>query len=121
MPRPAPIDYEKMATLQRRNLSAQQISEQLGCHTRTVTRWRARSGLSQPTSVNGGRPLSPERKRAVEEMINDGASFNDIIDTLHVTGETIRRHFPGRGWTPAQGSAKAHLTRALNRLPDSLQ
>jgi IS30 family transposase len=77
--------------------SAKKLAEQLGVHPRTIQRWRRRDGesLGIPTS---GKPLSEDKLKQIEAMVEDHVSFREISATLGVDRRTISKYFPGRGW-----------------------
>lgn len=110
------IDWELVATLNGEGRTAQQIADEVGCHIRTISRWRVQNGVSQSVTENVGHPISAEKLAAIELMLQDGASFADIIRTLSVSSGTLHRHFPGRGWSAIQAGQLAAMVRQLNRL-----
>lgn len=65
----------------------------------------------------------PDRVRATyettylrsRELLDDGASFGEISRTLGVGRDTLRRWFPGRGWTP-NGSSSSMIRRAQKEM-----
>lgn len=38
----------------------------------------------------------------IEAMLDDGASYREVMRTLPIHYRTLRKYFPGRGWTPQQ-------------------
>lgn len=48
--------------------------------------------------------ITPEKLALVKECLDDGWSQVEIYRTHGVHTKTIRRHFPGSGWTMKQGS-----------------
>lgn len=78
--------------------TAQQIAEQIGCSKRQVCRDRRSLGLSPPHAP----PLTDSQLEQAEALLDDGASRSETARTLGVAETTIRRHFPGRGWTKQQ-------------------
>lgn len=108
-------DWEQIAKLHAAGKSAKAIAEELQCTTRTVVRWRARNGLSNPSSPLAGSRISTERLAAVRRMVEDGASVNEIRKTLHVWPLTVRRYFPDASWTKAQTGEFVSAIRRFNR------
>ena len=60
--------------------------------------------MSNPAGSVAARRVSPEKLALVEKALEDGWPFAEISRTHHITAVTLRRHFPGRGWTPKQGA-----------------
>jgi transposase len=54
----------------------------------TATAWFRESGLTRAPGKKG-RPMSPERKRAIERMLSGGMSVADVIRTLGCTRKTV--------------------------------
>lgn len=48
--------------------------------------------------------ITAERLALAEKCLDEGWSFNEIWKTHGITAVTLRRHFPGRGWTPREGA-----------------
>ena len=113
------VDRELLRHLHNMGLSAAQIAERAGCTARTVTRWRASEGLTQPGPVTVGVRVSAERLAAAERMLDDGAPYQEVARTLGMHQHTLRRHFPGRQWTKHQSGVFAamvtHMNRQMNR------
>ena len=57
------------------------------------------------------RPPSPERLQQAARLIADGASQREVQRTTGLARETIRKHFPGKGWTFVEGGRFRALTR----------
>lgn len=53
--------------------------------------------------------ITPEKLAVVEKCLDDGWSQVEIYRTHKVHPATIRRHFPGRGWTLKQGAELGYL------------
>jgi hypothetical protein len=49
------------------------------------------------------RPPSPERLEQARQLLADGASQREVQRTTGIARETLRKHFPGQGWTFVQG------------------
>jgi hypothetical protein len=110
MPGPAPrVDRDEFRRLNADGWTAPQLAQHFGIAPRSVTRLRSKLGIQAPTDHT----LTPDRLAQIEAMLDDGASQREIQRTLGVDRETIRAHFPGRGWTLADGGAFAMATTAL--------
>lgn len=48
--------------------------------------------------------ITAERLAIVKQCLEDGWSQVEIYRTHKVHPMTIRRHFPGQGWTPKEGA-----------------
>lgn len=110
------LDDAQMHELHSRGWSARQIADEVGCTVRSVSRWRKRKGLSQPTPPNGCRPISAERLEQARRLFDGGASRRDVQMTLGMSTKTIVRHFPGTAWTPRQSGEAAAMSRKLRAL-----
>lgn len=58
-----------------------------------------------------GSPASRESLRRAEQLLAEGVSQREICRTLRMSRTTLRRHFPGRGWTYKEGGAFRALIR----------
>lgn len=114
-------NYTRIAELHAEGFDIRTIAAAVGCHPRTVERWRAANGLARESRPNSSKPLSTERRAAIAAMLDDGCSYNEIVATLHVSRGTLQRHFPGRGWPLKQSGQIAAMNRKLNALPDRLR
>ena len=110
------VNVEQFLELQSSGWSARQIAEAFGCTTRTVTRTRARLGLSNPHPAYSGRPLDSERLNKARALIEEGLSHNQISQMLGIRHETLVRHFPGTQWTPEEGGKYARMVHQLNQI-----
>lgn len=98
--RPPLVSDQRVVALSLQGLSVAEIARLTGFHRRTIERARARAGIAGPTPTSMG---SEEIARA-EQMLADGASYREVARTIGVCWTTVRRHFPGRGWTPQQAA-----------------
>jgi DNA invertase Pin-like site-specific DNA recombinase len=57
------------------------------------------------------RPPSPERLEQAAQLLADGASQREVTRTTGISRETLRKHFPGHGWTFVEGGKFRALTR----------
>ena len=56
-------------------------------------------------------PPSPERLAQARQLLADGASQREVQRTTGIARETLRKHFPGQGWTFIDGGKFRALTR----------
>lgn len=110
MPGPAQrVDREEFAKLSDEGLTLTQLANHFGIHPRAVTRIRTQIGIKSPNL----RKLTPERMAVIESMLEDGMPFQEIHRTEGVDMETLRKYFPGRGWTVEQSNEYRAAIRAL--------
>ena len=57
------------------------------------------------------RPPTPERLQQAANLLRDGASQREVTRTTGIARETLRKHFPGYGWTFVEGGKFRALTR----------
>ena len=55
--------------------------------------------------------MTPERLAQAARLLEDGASQREVQRTTGLARETIRKHFPGKGWTFIEGGEFRALTR----------
>lgn len=106
--RPFRVTLEEYASIHRPDLPAAEAARQLGVSARTITRYRARLGVSQ-AHPDATKRMTPEQLAAIEAKLDDGWPLLEIEKTLGVTYKTIARHFPGRAWTRSQIGTHARL------------
>lgn len=104
------IDVELVIRLAREGWSNRQVAQAAGCTIRSVTRIRMREGIGKRNPAAAKR-MTPELAQAIEERLNDGWAYAEIARTLGCCEETIRHHFPGRGWTPTEAGIYAATIR----------
>ncbi len=105
-------DRDLFRELDAAGLSGSQIAERLGCSKRQVERIRDALGLKR------GRPHFKYPQSVRDEalrLLDDGASYHEVARTLDVRDTTIRKWFPGRGWTHSQAVEYRHM---LSKLED---
>ena len=56
-------------------------------------------------------PPSPERLAHAARLLADGASQREVQRTTGIARETLRKYFPGKGWTYVQGGEFRALTK----------
>jgi DNA invertase Pin-like site-specific DNA recombinase len=57
------------------------------------------------------RPPSQELLNQAADLLSDGASQREVCRTTGLARETIRKHFPGKGWTYVEGGEFRALTK----------
>lgn len=103
---------EKIAQLTRQNYTAPQIAVVVGVTVRSVVRARARLGLTKAVAPR----LSAAERVVIQRLIDDGASYYEIARTTGRHVETIKKYWPGRGWTREQITAASVMSRQLARI-----
>lgn len=58
-------------------------------------------------------PPSPERLEYAARLLEDGASQREVWRTTGIARDTLRKYFPGKGWTYVQGGEFRALTKGL--------
>ncbi|ASR83200.1 DNA binding protein [Arthrobacter phage Abidatro] len=106
--RPQSVTLEDYARIHRPDLAAAEAAKLLGVTPRTITRYRARLGVSQPSHGGAVRP-SPELLAEIAARLDDGWPVKEVCETFHVCHKTVTRHFPGRAWTRSQIGRHARL------------
>lgn len=67
--------------------------------------------------MNNRSRFNPEKLNAAKVLLDDGASYTEVARTLGMCKKTLRRHFPGRGYTQEQINESMALGRLEARLP----
>ncbi|UXE05175.1 helix-turn-helix DNA binding domain protein [Arthrobacter phage Jamun] len=106
--RPRSVTIEDYARIHRPDLSTTQAAKLLGVTPRTITRYRARLGLSQASPGGANRP-SPELLAEIAARLDDGWPVKEVARTYGTTWRTVVRHFPGRSWTKKQVGQYARM------------
>lgn len=99
---------ERVVELTRQGHSASQIAAFLHVSKRSVQRIRTEMGVAQPQH---GPAMTEDELRTAAELINDGCSYSEVARTLGRNPHTIRRHFPGQGWSVGEGARMACFNR----------
>jgi transposase len=86
--------------------TAREIGDALGVHKATV--WRMRKELEITGRVN--RPWTADELNKAALLFDDGCSLKEVSRTIGRPISSVRKKFPGRGWTLAQA---AHHQRAI--------
>ena len=90
------IDRAELTRLTAEGWMVKQLAEHFNAHPTSISRLRARLGISTKPS------MTPERRARIEQMLADEWSFAEIGRTEGADPETLRRHFPGRAWNEHQ-------------------
>ena len=100
------IDRDEFTRLSAAGWTRPQLADHFNINPRSVTRLRAKLGISGRTSNT----LTPERLAQVEAMLQDGASQKETARTTGVDREAIRKHFPGSGWNLSESKTFGNQT-----------
>jgi len=104
------IDAEEFHRLNADGWTAPELAEHYGVHPATISRHRKRHGINADTR----RMMTPERRQAIQAMLDDGWSHAEISRTEGADPETLRKHFPGTAWTTKQRAAHLSALRVVN-------
>lgn len=67
-----------------------------------------------------GKKINPEYLALMEPYFEEGMHAKAIAEVFGVHADTVRKHFPGRGWTLKQrqelGTAMKHFNQKMRRL-----
>lgn len=67
--------------------------------------------MHQMNTTRRNAPPAPEKLAQAAELLRGGASQREVTRTTGLARETIRKHFPGQGWTYIEGGEFRALTR----------
>lgn len=70
-------------------------------------------GLHQMNLTSRNAPPAPEKLRLAEQLFADGASQTEVHRTTAIARGTLKRYFPGQGWTYRQAGEFRQLTKDL--------
>ena len=56
-------------------------------------------------------PTPPELLRRAADLLSDGASQREVQRTTGIARDTLRKYFPGKGWTYVEGGKFRALTK----------
>ena len=90
------LAYELLVT--RGIKDSKYVAERLGCPIDMVYTLRGEFGIAR-NNLKGLDPLEERLEKARVMLDEEGASYAEVGRTLRLGGDTLRRHFPGRGWT----------------------
>ena len=103
------IDIEQYKKMYAEGCGRQEMADHFGVHRDTISVTRRK--LKLPPFPKGEDKYSPEDLAAVEAMLDEGLSFSEIQRSGGPAMLTLRRRFPGRGWSTEQ---RTELIRALH-------
>jgi hypothetical protein len=110
MPGPKPrVDRDEFTRLNAEGWTIPRLAAHFNISTTYVSRLRTRLGIIPPTRTD----LTPERLARIEAMLDDGMPFNEIHRTEGANPETLKKYFPGRGWTIEQSNEYRAAIRQL--------
>lgn len=61
------------------------------------------------------KPTTWEKLCKAKEMLDDGAPYSEVTKTLHISFETLKKNFPGKGWTHQQAVEHGALVRRTDK------
>ncbi|OFB37983.1 hypothetical protein BA059_16795 [Mycolicibacterium sp. (ex Dasyatis americana)] len=102
----------EITQLTRAGHTASEIAKQLGITTRTVVRHRHAGGCAKPTP----NWLTDDQIRLAESLLDDGASYTEVAQTIGCTAQSVSERFPGRGYTRSQANEMRRLKAQLEAL-----
>lgn len=91
------------------------IAQQLKMRLDSFRRLRTRRGFHRGEPGKAG-PLSQERLQGAERLLDEGYSYASVHGFTGIDLGSLRRHFPGRGFTPEESIQAALMARRLNDL-----
>lgn len=109
------FDRDLAGELLRAGVTHAKVAAELNCTIRTVDRIARELGLSKPNPHEGLEPID-KRLAEAEILLDEGYSFKDIKNRLHLHERTLGRYFPGRSWGREQVSQWASLQAQSNKL-----
>lgn len=101
----ARINRDELLHLHEQGKTTTEIAEHFGCNVDSISRVKAQLGIQQIHDA------TPERLARITQMIEDGWSFAEIARTEGMCRDSLRRHFPGQGWTQEQITEYLRLRR----------
>lgn len=105
------IDRNEFLALNAAGKTLAELAEHFAANPRTISRIRTELGLSHEYL---GRPITPERRNRIQQMLDDGWSHAEIHRTEGADPDTIRKHFPGTAWTKQQQAEYVATLRTIN-------
>lgn len=109
MPARMKVDREEFAALDAQGWTIPRLAAHFEVNAATVSRIRRELGRTRPVQAD------PAALARAAELLDDGASYKEARRTTGLDLETLRRHFPGRGWTQAETNAWLSDTRRLHK------
>lgn len=106
------VRLDRVAELTRDGKSITEIAVVLNVTARTVQRDRASLGISRPVDRP---PLTKDELDTICALLDDGAPAKEAARTVGCSDRTVRKHFPGRGWTAQQTAEFVAAVRQARR------
>jgi hypothetical protein len=105
---------EQVERLTRAGHSARDIAAIMSISLRSVTRNRARAGLT--AGYVRAREPSEDELLAAKRMLVGGASYNEVAKSVGgFNASTWRKHWPGFGWSHAEAGRHGKTVSELAR------
>ena len=109
MPARQKVDRQEFAALAADGWTNERLAAHFEVSACTVSRVRAELGLAKPCVAD------PAALARAEALLAEGASYKEARRTTGLDLETLRKHFPGQGWTQAEVNAWVSDTRRLHK------
>ena len=103
---------DRVTQLTHQGHTAKQIANLLGVSPRTIIRDRAARGITQPQPSR----VSDDEFSRAKEMLEDGASYEEVARTLRRSHTAFRHRFPGYTLTKEEAAHRAALGRQMAQL-----
>ena len=104
--------YARVAELTAAGWTAPAIAKEMGTTVRTVVRARAATGCRVRPPLP---QLTDDQIARAKALLEDGASYYDVAETVGCGISTLRARFPGYSWTMREaGQYRAALHHAAN-------
>ena len=115
--RPLKVTPEEMEEMVRGwGWSDAEIANHLGISRAAAQNRRARLGVRRREHNVDNRHRTPEELANAEALIDEGYSFRAIEGMTGIASSTLRRHFPGRAYTPEQVQEAISLHKRMYHL-----
>lgn len=103
---------EVIAELTAAGVTVREMAERLHVTVRTVSRSRGRTKCGAAPAI----PMTDDEHTRALAMLEDGCSYKETARTIGRSLITIRKHYPGYGWTVEDTSAFVAVRRAMAEL-----
>ena len=103
------IDRAELTRLTADGWTVAQLAEHFDAHPTSISKLRTSLGISPKPA------MTPERRARISQMLADGWAYREIQRTEGADMETLRKHFPGQGWTPQQSTQHRTALRHARR------
>lgn len=107
----------EVVRLTRAGYSLPQIAAYLRITERSVQRHREKAGISQPPPTR----MSEDEIAAARALLEDGASYSEVVRSTGRARPTLQHHLPGYGWSQSMASEYRHLRERLDQLRPVLE